>query len=139
MIGIGALSKKTGVNIETIRYYERIKIMPMPARTQGGRRLYDEAAIGRLGFIARSRQLGFSLKEIRDLLSLKDGHELTCAQVRRLTLDHASEVGRKINDLKKLKNVLEDMAAKCSGDRVPECPIIDGLFKGGDRKQTAHH
>ena len=131
MIGIGALSNKTGVNIETIRYYERIEIMPKAPRTQGGQRVYDEEAIKRLGFIARSRQLGFSLKEIRDLLSLVDGHELTCAQVRTLTLDHATEVGRKISDLKKLKTVLKDMAAKCSGDRVPECPIIDALFKGG--------
>ena len=128
MIQIGALSKETGVNIETIRYYERIGIMPKPPRTEGGHRTYDEPQVKRLGFIARSRQLGFSLDEIRDLLSLVDGHKFTCAQVRRLTLDHAAEVTAKIRDLKKLEHVLRDMAEKCSGRRVPDCPIIDVLF-----------
>ena len=128
MIQIGALSKETGVHIETIRYYERIGIMPKPPRTEGGHRTYDEPQVKRLGFIARSRQLGFSLDEIRDLLSLVDGHKFTCAQVRTLTLNHAAEVTAKIRDLKKLEHVLQDMAEKCSGRRVPDCPIIDVLF-----------
>lgn len=129
MIQIGALSKKTGVHIETIRYYERIELMPDPARTEGGHRIYDEIHVKRLGFIARARELGFSIREIRDLLSLADEHELTCGQVRDMTLEHAEEVKRKIADLKKLERVLNDMAAQCSGEDVPDCPIVDTLFE----------
>ena len=136
MIQIGALSKQTGVHIETIRYYERIGIMPDPLRKEGGHRIYDQPLVKRLSFIARSRKLGFSLGEIRGLLSLVDEHEFTCAQVRTMTLDHAAEITRKITDLKKLERVLRDMAAKCSRDgvtdgetdEVPECPIVETLF-----------
>lgn len=81
-IGIGELSKRTGVNIETIRYYERNGVLPKPPRTEGGHRAYDSAFVKRLSFIARARQLGFSLEEIRSLLSLVDGSGFTCADVR---------------------------------------------------------
>jgi len=129
-IGIGELSNQTGVHIETIRYYERIAIMPNPPRTEGGHRVYDEELTRRLGFISRARQLGFTLEKIRGLLSLADENELTCADVRELTLRHAAEVKSKISDLKKLENVLRKMAAKCHGNRVPDCPIVDTLFAG---------
>jgi len=132
MIGIGRLSNQTGVHIETIRYYERIGIMPAPPRTAGGHRTYDETHTKRLSFIARSRQLGFSLDEIRELLSLVDDNEFTCSEVRSLTLNHAAEVSRKIEDLKKIERTLSDMAAKCTSDdvtdQVPDCPIIDTLL-----------
>ena len=85
---IGALSKKSGVNIETIRYYEQIKVMPSPARSEGGYRLYNESHQHRLSFIRRSRELGFSLEEIRGLLTLVDDNSYTCAQVHHLTLEH---------------------------------------------------
>lgn len=129
-IAIGDLSKRTGVHIETIRYYERIGVLLAPQRTDGGRRTYDEAAIKRLSFIARSRQLGFSLDEIRSLLSLVDDNAFTCGDVRRMTLDHAAEARRKIADLRKLERTLKDMAAQCRGDNVPDCPIVDALFAG---------
>ena len=131
-IGIGELSKRTGVHIETIRYYERIGIMPKPPRSEGGHRVYDEGLTRRLGFISRSRQLGFTLEEIRGLLSLVDENEYTCADVRELTLEHAAEVKSKIADLKKLERVLRNMAAQCHGKNVPDCPIVDALF---DAKQ----
>jgi len=127
-IGIGELSKRTGVNIETIRYYERIGVMPKPPRTDGGHRVYTEPDTRRLSFISRSRQLGFSLDEIRALLSLVDSDEYTCADVRVLTLEHAAKIHKKIADLKKLERVLKDMAAQCHGDRVPDCPIVDALM-----------
>ena len=133
-ISIGELSTRTGVNIETIRYYERSGVMPRPPRTAGGRRTYDETFVKRLFFVSRSRQLGFSLDEIRSLLGLVDEHEYTCADVRELTLRHAAEARRKIADLRKLERTLKDMAAQCHGDRVPDCPIVDALFDGSQIK-----
>ena len=126
---IGKLSDRTGCNIETIRYYERIGLMPAPPRTAGGHRLYSADHEKRLTFIRRSRKLGFTLQEVRGLLRLVDGGEYTCAEVKTLTLDHASEIRRKIADLKKMERVLKGMAAQCEGDLVPECPIIDALFE----------
>lgn len=129
-ITIGELSVRTGVKIETIRYYERIGVMPRPPRTFGGHRTYDQTFVKRLSFVSRSRQLGFSLDEIRSLLGLVDEHEYTCADVRELTLRHAAEARRKIADLRKLERTLKDMAAQCHGDRGPDCPIVDALFDG---------
>jgi MerR family mercuric resistance operon transcriptional regulator len=127
-LSIGELSKQSGVNIETIRYYEKRGIMPPPGRSAGGYRLYGPEHLKRLSFVRRSRQLGFSLDEIRGLLRLVDGDAYTCAQVRDLTLGHLEEIRRKIADLKRLKRVMEEMAAQCSGERAPECAIIDALF-----------
>ena len=79
---IGQLSRRSGVNIETIRFYERVGILPKPPRSQGGHRLYDEAHEKRLHFVRRSRELGFSLDEIRGLLRLVDGGRYTCSEVR---------------------------------------------------------
>ena len=126
---IGALSKGTGCHIETIRYYERIGLMPKPPRSPGGHRLYEEDHLRRLTFIRRSRELGFTLEEVRGLLRLVDGGSYTCAEVKTLTLDHAAEVRRKVADLRKLERVLEAMAAECDGGEVPECPIIDALYR----------
>lgn len=125
---IGKLSKQSGVNLETIRYYEKIGVMPAPARTAAGYRMYGPDHLKRLNFVRRGRQLGFSLDEIRGLLRLVDGHAHTCAEVKALTLDHLAEIRRKIADLKRLKRVMEEMAAQCSGGRTPECPIVDALF-----------
>ncbi len=127
-LSIGTLSKHTGVNIETIRYYERIGVMPAPARSVGGFRRYREDHLKRLNFIRRGRELGFSLSDLRTLLRLVDGHAYTCAQVRALTLEHLAEIRRKITDLRRLDRVMSEMAAQCTGRRVPECPIIDALF-----------
>ena len=125
---IGELSKQSGVNIETIRYYEKIGIMPVTGRSAGGYRIYGMDHLKRLSFVRRSRQLGFSLDEIRGLLRLVDGHAFTCAEIRALTLDHLAEIRRKIADLNRLKRVMAEMAAQCSGERAPECAIIDALF-----------
>ena len=124
----GALAAQTGCNIETIRYYEQIGILPPPPRSQGGHRLYGESLAKRLNFVRRSRDLGFTLEEIRELLHLVDGGNYTCAQVETLAHEHVQDIHRKIGDLKKLKAVLEGMVSECSGGKVPECPIIDALF-----------
>lgn len=124
----GELAVRIGCNIETIRYYEKIGLLPPPPRSEGGHRLYGQDLVKRLNFVRRGRDLGFTLEEIRDLLRVVDGGAYTCAQVEALALEHAREIRRKIADLKKLKGVLETMAAQCSGGEVPECPIIDALF-----------
>lgn len=126
---IGRLAGHSGVNLETVRYYERIGLMPKPQRTEGGHRLYDRQHLKRIGFIRRSRELGFSLEEIRSLLALVDGGVYTCAQVRDMTLQHSADVRRKIADLRRLERSLRAMAAQCSGDTVPKCPIIDVLWR----------
>lgn len=127
---IGKLSDETGVNIETIRYYERIGLVPAPPRSQGRHRLYDDLHRRRLAFVRRSRALGFSLNDTRDLLGLARGHDLTCAEVRALTEQHIADIRGKIRDLRKLDRVLSELAGKCRGSTVPDCPILDALGKG---------
>ena len=130
---IGELSKRTGVKIETIRYYEKSGIMPDPPRSAGGFRLYRQEQLNRLRFIRRCRQLGFSMTDIEGLLGLVDDHGYTCGEVRALTLEHADMVKQKITDLRRLEKTLRGIASQCTGKAVPECPIIDALLDPWDR------
>lgn len=123
----GSLSAKTNVNIETIRYYEKIGLMPDPVRSAGGHRIYGQSHLKRLSFIRRSRELGFTLQEIRELLELVDGGDYTCAEVHDRTTTHLADVTKKIQDLRKIQRTLKIMASKCDGDLVPNCPIVDEL------------
>ncbi|TDX28377.1 MerR family mercuric resistance operon transcriptional regulator [Modicisalibacter xianhensis] len=123
----GELAKRTGCNIETIRYYERIELLPPPPRSGNGFRSYDERHLTRLAFIRRARELGFSLEEVKDLLRLVDGGHYTCAQVQELSLRHVDEIQRKVEDLRRMGRALNEMAEQCSGNQVPECPIINIL------------
>jgi MerR family transcriptional regulator, mercuric resistance operon regulatory protein len=125
---IGALSARTGVNIETIRFYERVGILPKPPRSAGGHRIYAPNQLMRLHFVRRSRELGFSLDEIRGLLRLVDGGHYTCAEVKSITLDHLGDIRRKIADLQCLERTLANVAGKCRGGKVPDCPVIEALF-----------
>ena len=125
---IGQLSDQTGCKIETIRYYERIGLLPAPARSEGGYRLYDDNHRRRLSFIRRSRELGFTIDEIRGLLNLVDGGNYTCGDVKAITMEHVENIRHKIADLKKLEKTLSVIASQCAGDATPECPIIDALF-----------
>lgn len=124
---IGALSESTGVNIETIRYYERIGLLPAPPRSAGRHRLYEDTHRQRLTFIRRARELGFSLDEVRALLGLVGKHGLACDEVKTLADEHIAEVRQKIRDLRRLERVLTDLAARCRPGRVPECPILEAL------------
>lgn len=123
----GELAQRTGCNLETIRYYEKISMMPDPPRTASGYRVYDETHVARLHFILRGRELGFSIEEIRGLLSLIDRGTQTCAEVQALTERHLADVRAKIADLKRIEKVLADTAAQCSGEEVPECPVLEAL------------
>lgn len=121
------LARRTGCNLETIRYYEKIGMLPAPPRTAAGYRVYDEDHVSRLRFILRARELGFSIEEIRGLLTLVDGGTQTCAEVKAMTERHLADVRTKIADLKRIEKVLASTAARCSGDEVPDCPVLETL------------
>ena len=124
---IGQLAKRSGVKIETIRYYERVKMLVAPPRTASGRRVYHVADLRTLVFIRRSRELGFSLDEIRTLLRLGGPEKATCREVREIALQHLDDIRAKIDDLKRLERLLSKTVALCSGKTAPECPVLDVL------------
>jgi MerR family mercuric resistance operon transcriptional regulator len=124
---IGVLARRTGVGIETIRYYERSRLLPAPPRTAGGHRLYRGEHVKRLTFIRRSRALGFSLDEIRTLLRLVDGGA-PCGEVRAVAQGHLERIRAKIGDLERMARTLADTAARCEGGTASRCPIVEGLF-----------
>jgi DNA-binding transcriptional MerR regulator len=121
------LAQATGCNLETIRYYEKIGVMPDPPRTAKGFRVYDAGHVRRLRFVMRMRELGFTLEEVRGFLGLVDGDTQTCAEVLERTLCHIAEVRAKIADLQGIEKVLVATASQCSGKDVPECPVLDAL------------
>lgn len=126
---IGRLSASSGVNIETIRYYERIKLLVAPPRTPGGRRLYSEDDLRALVFIRRSRELGFSLEEIRALMRLATQGG-SCRQVRDIAVPRLADIRARLRDLREMERVLEAAVSRCSGRDVPECPLLDALDAG---------
>ena len=124
---IGPLSRLTGVNIETIRYYERIGMLPAPPRTASGRRVYSDTERRVLAFIRRGRELGFSLPEIRTLIDLGAPGDASCAEVRDIASAHLATVRARIADLVKLESLLADAVARCTGGTAPACPVLDAL------------
>jgi MerR family mercuric resistance operon transcriptional regulator len=130
-IAIGALSKHTTTNIETIRYYERIGLLPAPARSSGGYRQYGTAHLKRLSFIRRARTLGFSIGEVRTLLRLADERKRPCAEVRGVAEAHLKDVRAKILDLKRMERVLKATVARCAEGRRSDCAVIEALYRDG--------
>ena len=124
---IGEMGKATNTKIETIRYYERIGLLPKPARTSSNYRDYGQAELGRLSFIRRSRDLGFSLDQVRALLGLSDDKSCDCAGIDRIANQHLVEVDRKIADLQALRRELKAVIDSCDGGTVAECRIIEAL------------
>ena len=124
---IGKLAAATGVNIETIRYYERAGLIAQPARTQGNYRTYEQSDVTRLRFIKRTRDLGFSLEQVRALLSISGERERDCGRVDALAIEHLAEVDRKIADLKALRHELAEAVASCVGGTVAECRILEAF------------
>ncbi len=130
---IGQLSRMTGVNIETIRYYERRGLFPPPRRTPAGYRQYAEDAVSRLRFIKHAQKLGFSLNEIQDLLGLRVRHGAACDAVERKTRQKIEVVQQRIRDLQRMKRTLERLAAACAARRpTDDCPILEVLEDHGD-------
>ena len=124
---IGALARRSGVNIETIRYYERIKLLPPPPRSGSGRRLFGATELRMLVFIRRSRELGFSIGEIRALLRLGGPQKASCREVRVIAAGHLEDIRAKLKDLRKLERLLAGTIARCTGRTAPDCPVLDIL------------
>jgi len=127
-IAIGELSRRTQCNIETIRYYERIGLLPQPRRTRGRSRRYDRDDIARLRFVRRARQLGFGLDEVRDLINLAEtDNNHVCAEAQRLTTAHLADIRAKIADLREMERVLSVALSECEAGWHPQCPLIEVL------------
>jgi MerR family mercuric resistance operon transcriptional regulator len=126
---IGALSEQTGCKIETIRYYEKAGLLPVPARSPAGYRRYGSTHLKRLTFIRRARALGFSIEEVRRLLKLADEHKRPCAEVRVVAGVHLKDVQARIADLRAMERVLRETVTKCASSRSPDCPLIESLSR----------
>ncbi|SDN02784.1 helix-turn-helix domain-containing protein [Afipia sp. GAS231] len=124
---IGELSKRSGVKIETIRYYERVAMLPPPTRTANGRRVYGATDLRMLAFIRRSRELGFSLEDIRALLRLGGPEKASCREVREIAAHHLEDIRAKLDDLTRMERLLSRTVARCSGKTAPDCPVLDIL------------
>lgn len=124
----GALAKKAGVHLETIRFFEKIGLMPNPPRTGAGYRVYSNDHLKRLKFIRRTKELGFTNKEVSALLNMVDG-SFACDDVKNIALTHASLIANKMDDLAKIKQALEHMASQCSGGNTPNCAVVDKLLE----------
>jgi MerR family mercuric resistance operon transcriptional regulator len=127
MTSIGEAARRSGIHIETIRYYEREGIVPTPSRTAAGRRLYTESDIGMLIFVKRCRDLGFPISDIRTLQGLRDASDDQCGEVQTIALHHLQDVRDRIVDLTRLEASLASLVAECDGGRV-ECPALKKLF-----------
>src|SRR5437763_1115130 len=128
----GELAIQGGVNLETIRYYERRGLLPKPPRTSAGYRAFDAEAVRRLRFIKQAQALGFSLKEVRELLALRLNPRTSCADVRRRAEAKIADIEEKLRGLRAMKKVLVRITAVCAGrGPVSECPILESLEGGG--------
>jgi MerR family mercuric resistance operon transcriptional regulator len=127
-IPIGELSRRTGCNIETIRYYERIGLMPVPPR-RGRYHSYGRGDVDRLGFVRRARELGFTLDEVRALFGLSAGGQASCSEARNLAATHLKDVRDRISDLKRMERVLAETVRACEAGDDSGCPLIAALSR----------
>jgi MerR family mercuric resistance operon transcriptional regulator len=124
----GELAKLSGVNKETIRYYERIGILPEPPRNESGYRVYSESAYKRLTFIRKAQELGFTLQEVDRLLGVVDQDEERCQNMYDFTCEKITEMEQKIADLQQMKSILEDLNKRCErNDDLYACPVVERL------------
>jgi len=126
---IGDAAAASGCHIETIRYYERVGLLPRPARTAGGYRDYRPDEVDRLRFITRGRELGFSLEEIRSLLALADDPKLSCRDVDQLARHHLADIQNRVRELRQIAQELERTIASCAGGRRGQCAILGALSR----------
>lgn len=128
MLTIGQVARRAGIGVETVRFYEREKLLEEPGRRESGYRQYGNEVVARLRFIRKSKELGFSLKEIKELLALRVDPATTCAEVRSKAEEKIADIEQKIQTLQQMKNALKKLATTCTG-RGPtsECPILDAL------------
>lgn len=125
---VGKVAKEASVNIETIRFYEKKGLLPKPPRSRSGYRQYSPETVSRVRFIKRSQELGFSLEEIAELLSLRVEPGTTCGDVKRKAEEKLGDIEKKIRDLKQMKSALSSLASRCRGKGpTSECPILEHL------------
>ncbi|KQO66555.1 helix-turn-helix domain-containing protein [Methylobacterium sp. SD274] len=129
---IGDLAAATNTRVETVRWYEKVKLLPKPARSAGNYRLYGPEHLRRLSFIRRGRDLGFTVDQIRELLALADERGRSCAEVDTIARAHLAEVERKLSDLTRLARELSDVIGQCKCGSVADCRIIEALSPHGD-------
>jgi MerR family copper efflux transcriptional regulator len=126
-MNIGSAARDSGISAKMIRHYESLGLLRQPKRTGAGYRVYDENDIHTLGFVRRARDLGFSIKEIKDLLSLWRNRHRSSADVRTIAQRHIAELEAKIAELQGMRRTLEDLVRHCHGDTRPACPILEDL------------
>lgn len=130
---IGKLASLTGVQVETIRYFERIGLLSHPQRTVGGHRLFCDADVDRLNFVRRARQMGFSQAQVRHLLSLSADEQAPCGEIKTMAEKHLEMIRQKIEHLLALEKSLSASVAKCTGGKVSKCPVIAGIATEGSK------
>jgi Cu(I)-responsive transcriptional regulator len=126
-MNIGEASRQSAVSAKMIRHYESLGLLPKVARTDAGYRQYDAAAIHTLRFIRRARDLGFGMQEIGELLALWRNRRRASSQVKRIALEHAADLQRRVAAMQAMQRTLEHLAHCCAGDDRPDCPILDDL------------
>ena len=125
---IGQIAKQTGVTVEAIRFYEKQGLLAKPTRSASGYRLYDDEVVRRVEFIQRAKLLGFSLKEITELLNLRRTHTTTCADVKQVAETKITHIDHKLKELQHMRTALSVLAAQCEMlAGVNDCPILDAL------------
>jgi MerR family copper efflux transcriptional regulator len=129
-VNIGAAAEQTGVSAKMIRYYESLGLLGKVSRTDNGYRHYSEAEVHVLRFIKRSRELGFSMAEIGELVSLWNNRRRASARVKRIAQKHADELAQRIAAMQEMQRTLASLIAGCQGDNRPDCPILDSLAGG---------
>ena len=136
-IAIGELAKRTGVKVPTVRYYEQIGLLSSAPRTEGNQRRYGQAEVDRLNFIRHSRELGFEIDDIRELLAMAAEPQASCHQVDSIARNHLVEVDRRIESLMALRGELQRMISECGHGRICDCQIVEALADHG-RCQADH-
>jgi MerR family copper efflux transcriptional regulator len=130
---IGRLAAEADVSVDTVRYYERAQLLPPPSRTPSGYRSYSGTAVRRLRFIRRAKDLGFSLEEIRDLLTLSDDRDAGVESVREIATQRLADVETRLAELQRLRDGLKNLVDACPGHGDPgRCPILNALTSGND-------
>lgn len=139
VVPIGTLAERTGVKVETIRYYEQVGLLPPPERSEGNQRRYGRRHVERLAFIKHARDLGFAVDAIRTLLKLSDNPAMACDDAHAIAVAHLDEVRHKIARLRSLEKELERIAATCSGGVAAcDCAIIEALADHGQCNHASH-
>ena len=136
-VNIGTAARLSGVSAKMVRHYESLGLLPAVARTDGGYRQYSEAEVHTLRFIKRSRDLGFSMAEIGELVGLWQNRRRASASVRRIAEKHAEELAQKIAAMQGMQKTLKHLIHCCHGDERPECPILEDLAQGAPLSMRA--